>query len=222
MSDAPLVAVVSGYLGEPRSEYDPLPLGNQIDPFDELIFIILTTMTQYGPMEVFDRLRQEFPSWEELLNEDAEDRLRKAISVCGLVNQKAPQILSIARRLRNDFGRVALSPLRDMSDAEAETYLLSLPRVGKKIARCVLMYSLGRDVLPVDAHVLRVATRTGLLPERTPWPKAHDAIHEVVPPEHRYALHVGLVKHGRDVCTHRNPRCGECVLAGFEICKGIR
>ena len=88
-------------------------------------------------------------------------------------------------------------------------------------ARCVLMYSLGRDVLPVDAHLWRVSQRVGLLPRGISWARAHDAIHEVVEPELRFALHVGLVVHGREVCTYREPRCGECVLKAEGLCEGL-
>jgi endonuclease III len=49
----------------------------------------------------------------------------------------------------------------ELSDDEAMDYLLSLPGVGVKTAKCVLMYSLGRAVLPIDIHVLRVAKRLG-------------------------------------------------------------
>lgn len=217
------VARLASTLAELPESYasSPLPLGNQPDPLDELFFIILTTMTQYGPMGVFDNLKQRFPSWEMLLRPGAEANLREVIAICGLVNQKAPQMVAIARKLHADFGRVTLDPLREMSDSEAEVYLLSLPRVGKKVARCVLMYSLGRDVLPVDAHVLRVGKRVGLLPPDASWARAHDLIHEAVPPEHRYALHVGLVVHGREVCTYRNPRCGQCVLRAEGLCPGL-
>ena len=195
-----------------RTAGDPLPLGNKPDPTDELFFIILTTMTQYGASRAFDDVKVAFPSWDELLSDDADARLRVVIQHCGLVNQKAPQILAIARKLHADFGSVTLDPLRDMPDSEAEAYLTSLPRVGKKVARCVLMYSLGRDVLPVDAHVLRVSKRLGLLPEDLSWAKAHNQIHEVVPAEYRYAVHVGFVEHGRIVCTHKKPDCAACVL----------
>lgn len=202
--------------------YDSQGLGNKPDPLDELVFIILTTMTQYGPMKVFDDLKRQFPTWDGLLRRGAEANLREVIAVCGLVNQKAPQIIAIAQRLKADFGAVTLLPLHDLSDSDAEAYLLSLPRVGKKVARCVMMYSLGRDVLPVDAHVLRVAQRTGLLPRGISWARAHDAIHEAVPPEARFDLHVGLVQHGRQVCTFKNPRCHECVLKAEDLCPGLK
>lgn len=199
---------------------DGLPLGNKADPLDELFFVILTTMTQFGPTVVFEEMKNRFPSWQRLLRPGAEEHLREAISVCGLVNQKAPQIIAIAERLSADFGAVTLAPLDEMSDEAAEAYLRSLPRVGKKVARCVMMYSLRRAVLPVDAHVLRVAQRVGLLPAGISWAKAHDAIHEVVAPEARFDLHVGLVQHGRKVCTFKRPRCNQCVLRAEELCAG--
>ncbi|MDP1593275.1 MAG: hypothetical protein Q8L80_03420 [Gallionella sp.] len=59
------------------------------------------------------------------------------------------------------FGEPNLELLRSMSDQEAEDFLLALPGVGKKIARCVLMYSLGQQVFPVDTHCWRIARRLG-------------------------------------------------------------
>jgi endonuclease III len=209
-------------LAEDITPYDANPpLANRLDPLDELFFITLTTMTQYGAVDVFDDLKNAFTTWDGLLRRGAEANVRDVIQRCGLVNQKAPQIVAVAKRLKHDFGAVTLDSLHDMDDEEAEEYLLSLPRVGKKVARCVMMYSLRRAVLPVDAHVLRVGKRVGLLDEGLSWTKAHDAVHERVPDELRYQLHVGLVRHGREVCTHKNPKCDECVLRSEQLCPGL-
>jgi endonuclease III len=48
-----------------------------------------------------------------------------------------------------------------MNDATAQSYLTSLPGVGLKTAKCILMYSLNREVLPVDTHVWRLSVRLG-------------------------------------------------------------
>ena len=40
--------------------------------------------------------------------------------------------------------------------------------------------------------------------------------HEVVPPGSRFDLYVG-----REVCTFRNPKCGECVLRAEALCPGL-
>ena len=65
------------------------------------------------------------------------------------------------QHLINLFGRPTLAPLKRLSDMEVEGVLLSLPGVGVKVARCVLLYSLRRDVFPVDTHCWRVTCRLG-------------------------------------------------------------
>jgi len=191
--------------------HDALPLGNKPDPLDELIYILLTVQTQYGVDPVFDALKRRFPTWDGVLRA-REATLVRMLAPLGLSSQRSRRLRVILRQLREDFGECTLEPLREMGDAEAEDYLRTLPGVGPKVARCVLMYSLGRDVLPVDAHVFRVARRVGLLEETLVYDKAHDAIHERVPPKHRYALHVNLVKLGRDLCDAKRPRCEDCPL----------
>lgn len=56
---------------------------------------------------------------------------------------------------------MSLSPLKKMTDSQIEKYLASLPGIGIKTAKCVMMYSFDRLVLPVDTHVWRIATRLG-------------------------------------------------------------
>ncbi len=175
-------------------------------------------MTQYGAEETFRTVKAAFSPWHELLLPDAERRLRAAIAPLGLVNQKAPRVVEVARRLSADFGDVTLDPLRGMGDAEAEQYLTTLPGVGLKVARCVLMYSLGRDACPVDTHVYRIARRTGLVAEGTTYAQAHEAMHRAVPPDLRYGLHVGFVRLGRTTCKARRPRCASCPLGTAKVC----
>jgi len=138
--------------------------------------------------------------------------LERILAPGGLSRLKARQILGIVERLRSLYGRPTLAPLRAMSDAEAEAFLTALPVVGAKVAKCVLMYSQDRSVLPVDVHVHRVMTRLGLKTKRRP-DTSQELIEQAVPPELRYRLHVNLVAHGRAVCLPRNPRCEACCLS---------
>lgn len=199
-------------------EWGRLPLGNRRDPLDELIFILLTTMTQYGAAEAFRRVKAEFTPWRRLLEPGAEERLKALIAPLGLSNQKAPRAVGVARRLEADLGRVSLAPLRQMSDEEAEAYLTSLPGVGVKVARCVLMYSLGRASCPVDTHVHRVARRTGLVASDVNYLRSHEAIHDAVPRDIRYGIHVAFVGLGRGVCRARRPDCDQCPLSAAQLC----
>jgi endonuclease III len=184
---------------------------------DELVFIVLSQMTT-GPSyeRVFDRLKQALRTWDSLLYTGLNE-LKALIADAGLSNQKAPHLGAIARRLHADFGAVSLASLAGQTDEAAEHYLTSLPGVGVKTAKCVMMYALSRKVLPVDTHVERVSRRVGLLPPDTGRQHVHRILEGVVPPALRYSFHVNAVAHGREVCRARAPCCSDCVL--IDICE---
>jgi endonuclease-3 len=185
---------------------------NKDDPLDELIFILLSQMTtQKSCSRVFGRLKEVCPTWNRAL-EMPLPRLRALIKDGGLSRGKAARIKEILTRVHRDFGAVSLNPLRSMDDAAAEAYLTSLPGVGIKTAKCVLMYSLGRAVLPVDTHVWRVAGRLGLVEPTTPYPRVHAALEAIVPPDCRYDFHVNVLAHGRRTCRAIRPLCESCPL----------
>ena len=204
-------ALASRY-GEPSRAR--LPLGNKRDSLDELIYILLTVQTAYGVDAVWDALKKRFPTWGHVLRA-REESLRRVIGPLGLSVQRARRIRIVLRAIEDEMGTLSLRKLRRMKTSDAEAFLTSLPGVGLKVARCVLMYSCGHDVLPVDAHVLRVSKRLGLLADEISWAEAHEAIHRAVRPEHRYSLHVNLVRLGRDVCRARTPHCEACPLVGM-------
>ncbi len=70
--------------------------------------------------------------------------------------------------------------------------------------------------MPVDTHVHRVTTRLGMLPPRTPLPRAHDLLEEVLEPDEMYPFHVETIRHGRDTCRAPRPICGLCPLT--DVC----
>lgn len=197
-----------------QERYGSPRLNNKDDPLDELVFIVLSQMTT-GPSyeRVFDRLKQALGTWDRLLYTGPSE-LKSLIADAGLSNQKAPRLVAIARRLHDDFGAVTLAPLASQSDEAAERYLTSLPGVGVKTAKCVMMYALSREVLPVDTHVERVSRRVGLLPPGTSRQHVHSLLEGVVPPALRYSFHVNAVAHGREVCRARAPCCSDCALIG--------
>ena len=196
--------------GKPYRE--PLPLDNKQNPLDELIFIILSLKaSEHGFGRVFGALKEVFPSWDLALD-SAPEKLENIIKPAGLSRQKAPRIRAILEALKSREGKTSLDFLALMPVAEAEDYLLSLPGVGAKAARCILMYSLGAEVFPVDTHVLRIFKRLGLVPAGLGRKKAHNIIQNMVPPPIRYSLHVNMVIHGRNICATVRPRCVTCPL----------
>jgi endonuclease-3 len=71
---------------------------------------------------------------------------------------------------------------------------------------------LGRPAFPVDTHVHRVTKRLGLIGTRVSREKAHDELEHLVDPEDYYAFHLNVIRHGREVCASRKPRCQKCIL----------
>ena len=197
-----------------KARYGSPLLNNKLDPLDELVFIMLSQMTTSPSYErVYDRLKCAIPRWQSLTEMSVSD-IASLIADAGLSEQRANRLKVIAFRLGQDFGKVSLTKLVEFDDETALRYLESLPGVGLKTAKCVLMYSLGRQVLPVDTHTARVASRLELVPSGS-----HAAIDRelsaVVPPALRFDFHVNAVAHGRAVCRAVTPKCEECVLSSL-------
>jgi endonuclease-3 len=186
--------------------------GNPRRPLDDLIYIILSTRTRDLKFRTtFRNLKRAFPGWDSVHSRNR-SALERILVPAGLGRLKAAQIIDIITGLRLRFGRATLAPLAKMTDAEAEHLLTSLPGVGPKVAKCVLMYALGRNVLPVDVHVHRLATRLGFRTKKRP-DTSQELIESAVPPELRYSFHVNAVAHGRAVCLSQRPRCGMCPIS---------
>jgi endonuclease III len=205
------VTALDDYYGRPV-------LSPRYPPVDELVFTVLSQNTaDVNTERTFATLKARFPDWSAARDASAEE-IEEAISLGGLAHTKAPRIKRILEALSAAGGAPDLGLLDRMTDAEAQEYLVSLPGVGPKTAACVLLFSLGRPVMPVDTHVHRVARRLGIIDERTTADQAHPLLTELAgadDPEQVYAAHVDFVRHGRRICHARRPACGECPLAGF-------
>ena len=66
----------------------------------------------------------------------------------------------------------------------------------------------------VDTHVHRVSKRLGLISPKVSADQAHEVFAQITPPEWIYPLHVGLIRHGRQVCHAQRPECDKCPLYG--------
>lgn len=199
------VAILTAHYGSPR-------LGNKSDPLDELFFILVSLKTSHRTYEdIYDALVEEFRPWKKLLDSDVEE-VERVVRSGGLGSIKARSFVGIAGKLKEDFGDVSLDALREMETDRAEEYLRTLPGVGVKTARCVLMYSLDRDVTPVDTHTYRVGVRLGVIDHKSAASRAHGDFDEVVPEGLAYATHTNFVAHGREVCKDPTPDCPRCDL----------
>lgn len=182
------------------------------DPLDELVLTILSQNTNDTNRDrAWKALRDRYPDWEAVRAADVE-QLRETIRTAGLAGQKARTIRRVLDALVEERGRAELGHLEAMDDREALDYLTSFKGVGTKTAACVLCFALRRPVMPVDTHVHRVARRLGLAPLEGGRDATHRALNVAISPRRRFPLHLLFIRHGREVCTARKPRCSSCVF----------
>ena len=192
-------------------------LGNHTHPVDELIYILLSTMTtEANYRRSFTRLRQRFPAWEDALAASA-DTIRETIADGGLAPTKARLIHALLSKIQSDWGALDLSFMQSWETPAIRDYLSSLPGIGHKAAACTLAYSFGRDVCPVDTHTYRVAIRLGLLsPEtRETGRSPHSSVEQALPEGQRLGFHINAVAHGRQRCLLHRPHCEACPVSTY-------
>ena len=144
-----------------------------------------------------------YPTLEAMANakvEDVEDYVR----TCGFYHQKAKDIVLACQMLIRDYG----GKVPDTMDA-----LLRLPGVGRKTANLLLgdLYATPGSVV-CDTHCIRISNRLGLAKGKEP-EKVEQQLRKILPPEESSDFCHRIVLFGRDTCTARNPKCGNCPLS---------
>lgn len=191
-----------------EEEYGRPRLGNPAKPLDDLIFILISNRTSTHLAEqTYQRLKKSFPKWEKVL-ESPPSKLRTVLKPAGLSRKKSHQIRSLLRKVKGDLGKCSLDVLTRWQDDEIHKYLTSLAGVSDKVAKCVMLYTLSSEVLPVDVHVYRVSKRLGWT-ARGRAAQAHEELEALIPPNRRFAFHVDCIAHGRSVCRSK-PDCYRC------------
>lgn len=194
-----------------EATYQQPRLGNPEAPLDDLVYIILSNRTAPTVAQrTYESVKREFPTWNEALNSPV-SRLQELLQLAGLAKKKSQQIWATLQQIESDFGSCDLGSLQEKPTAEIQEYLVSLPGVSEKVAKCVMMYTMEADVLPVDTHIHRISKRLGWT-ARKRLDQCHDELEALIPPERRFAFHVDCILHGRMVCRPRNPSCDRCCI----------
>jgi endonuclease III len=189
---------------------------NPLPALDELVSTILSQNTNdINRDRAFESLRRRFPTWEEVRDAPLEDVV-EAVRVAGLANQKGARIQAALQDITTQRGSLDLHFLHELSDEEAHQWLLQFKGVGPKTAAIVLQFSLGKPAFPVDTHVYRVSGRLGLRSSKMNVEAAHPHLAGLFPPATYYAAHLNIIRHGREICHARRPKCEACPLQ--ELC----
>lgn len=183
-----------------------------LPPVDELVSTILSQSTSDGNRDKgFYALKARYPDWESVMNAP-EAEVIAVIRPAGLANQKGPRIQAALRHVYRERGELSLDFLADLSLDEAKAWLTRIDGVGPKTAAIILLFAFNCPAFPVDTHVHRVTGRLGLIAPKVSAEKAHDLLGKLGDPETFYPFHLNIIRHGREVCSARNPKCAVCVL----------
>ncbi len=180
---------------------------------DILECLILTILSQNTTDVNRDRgyteLKDRFPTWEDVLQADVK-AIAVAIRLAGLGNQKSRTIKNFLSWLKAARGELSLEFIHDMETEAALELLCQHKGIGIKTASVTLAFACGREVFPVDTHILRISKRLGLIPLNCSAEKAHQVLPPIVPAGKTYPFHMNLIAFGRQICDARKPLCERC------------
>ncbi len=198
------------YFGEPL--WQP-PADPRTEVVDELIHTILSANTNdVNSGRAFDQLRARFgPDWEAVRTAPLA-AIKTAIRPAGMYNQKAPNLVATLEKIKKDYPDYDLSALAELPVGDALAYLMALPGVGHKTASIVLLFCFNRAAFPVDTHIQRISQRLGLGSRQSTPAQLKLLWETLLPPSTYYALHLNLIRHGREICDARAPKCDRCPL----------
>ncbi len=182
---------------------------------DVLACLILTILSQnttdVNRDKGYAELKDRFPTWEDVLHADVK-AIAAAIRLAGLGNQKSQTIKNFLTWLKTEHGELSLEFLHDVETEKALALLCQHKGIGIKTASVTLSFACGREVFPVDTHILRISKRLGLIPSNCSAEKAHQVLLPIVPEGKAYPFHMNLIYFGRQICDARKPLCERCPL----------
>ena len=149
-------------------------------------------------------LFERFPTLDAFADADIAE-VEKYVHSCGFYKHKARDIVLACQMLREVYDRKVPDSMQE---------LLKLPGVGRKTANLLLGDIYGQPAVVCDTHCIRIANRLGLAVGKEP-EKVETQLRAILPPEESSAFCHRIVLFGRDICSARNPKCGECPLRPF-------
>ena len=186
------------------------------DPWRLLVMGRLSAQCTDARVNIVCReLFSKFPTPRAMADGDLSE-IERIVKPCGLYRMKASSIKEASRMIVDELGGELP---RDMDG------LLMLPGVGRKIANLLLGDVYGLPSVVCDTHCMRICGRFGMYREDLRDPnKIEKMLLELLPYGEGSDFCHRIVNFGRDVCTARSPKCGECPL--HDLClhyeKGVK
>lgn len=193
-----------------KNEYpDALCSLTASNPFELLVAVRLSAQCTDARVNlVTPALFAKYKTLDDYANADIKD-VEELVKSCGFYKNKASSIIGMAKMIRDDFGGTVPDNIDD---------LVKLPGVGRKTANLIVGDVYGKESIVVDTHMIRISNRIGLVSVKDPV-KIEMALKKIIPPEEGSDFCHRIVLFGRDTCSARKPKCGECPM--YDNCKRI-
>jgi endonuclease-3 len=188
------------------------------DAFQALIAVILSQNTSSAnSIRAYNRLKEKYEVKPEVLAQLDPEEIKPFVRIAGMHERRSHRIIDVSneilQRYNGNLERVLRLPLE-----EARKELMSIKGVGPKTADVVLASKAGKPVLPIDTNIFRILNRTGLVKGRK-YEEARIVLESGVPPEKRWAVHLSLIRLGREICKPKGPLHSLCPIE--DLCEKI-
>ncbi len=195
-----LDTIKENYVPNPKPELD---FNNNFELVSAVLLSAQTTDKRVNL--VTKELFLKYPTPFDLMNADLEDVKTIILSV-GLANNKAKNLIDMAKKLYTDYNSVVPNTLEE---------LMTLPGVGRKTANVVLALGFNIPAMPVDTHIHRMSYRLGFIKEKENVLAAENKLMKYIDKDRWNEAHHLLLLFGRYYCKSQNPLCKECKLKKY-------
>ena len=147
-------------------------------------------------------LFSHFPTLEAFAAAKVED-VERDIHSCGFFRAKAKDLVECAKLLLEKHDGRVPGTMEELT---------ALPGIGRKTANLILGDIYKQPAYVCDTHCIRITGRLGLTDGSKDPLQVEKQLRQVLPPKESSDFCHRMVLHGRELCSARSPRCGECPL----------
>ena len=195
---------VSAIIDILKEVYPEAPCALQYEKDYELMISVrlAAQCTDARVNQVTPALFAAYPTLEAMASADIAD-VENYVRSCGFYRHKARDIVLSCQMLLREYGGKVPNSMES---------LLRIPGVGRKTANLLLgdLFKTPGSVV-CDTHCIRICGRLGLSQGKEP-EKVEHQLRKILPPEESNDFCHRIVQFGRDTCTARSPKCGQCPL----------
>ena len=147
-------------------------------------------------------LFERFPTLESFAEADPAE-VGEYIHSCGFYNSKSKDLVACAKQILEKHGGKVPATMEELT---------ALPGIGRKTANLILGDIYGQPSYVCDTHCIRITGRLGITDGSKDPLQVEKQLRVALPPEESGDFCHRMVLFGRDTCTARSPKCGECPL----------